>query len=271
MLFYLVLAAALALGALGAWGLGSLLWLPVLFVLAVAVLAGLAFAFLYLSCIWVDPEKPREKDSPFFRGMAYVYIDAVIAAARVRIHTKGLEQLPAEGRFLLVCNHRHDVDSALLLSVFKKNNLAFISKRENSDMLIVGKIMPLISCQLINRENDREALKTILRCIQMLKQDRVSVAVFPEGYIYDDRKLHRFRPGVFKIAQKANVPIVVCTMKNTTAVMPNFLKLKPTDVELNLLRVITPQEYAGETTVDLANRVYEMMAADLGPELVSQE
>ena len=42
-------------------------------------------------------------------------------------------------------------------------------------------------------------------------------------------------------------------------------------VKLHLLDVIQPEQYADMTTVALGNWVYEMMAADLGPDLVSQD
>jgi len=172
---------------------------------------------------------------------------------------------------MLVCNHLNEMDPVVLLHYFRKSQLTFISKQENQNMFMVGKLMHKIQCQLLNRENDREALKTILKCVQIIQQDKASLAVFPEGYIKPDRKLHHFRSGVFKIAQKTKVPVVVCTLRNTQHVFHNGLRLKPTDVHLHLLDVITPEQYQGMSTVELGNMVYEMMARDLGPENVSQE
>ena len=86
-----------------------------------------------------------------------------------------------------------------------------------------------------------------------------------------DGKLHPFRSGVFKIAQKAKVPIVVCTIQNTNKVFANIKKLKPTDVHLHLLGVIPAEELVGVSAVDIGNRVHAMMAEDLGPDLVLQE
>lgn len=227
---------------------------------------GLAFAFLWLACELAGSDKPQERDSRFYRFLVNLYVEAMIPLFRVRITASGLEKTPKEGRFLLVCNHLHEADPAILLHYFKKSQLAFISKQENKDMLIVGKIMPKLMCQLVNRENDREALKTIIKCIQLLKEDKVSIAVFPEGYIRPDRKFHQFRPGVFKIAQKADVPIVVCTVRDTHKIIPNFLKGKSTDVELHLLEVIPAEALKGKTTVEIAERIHDMMAADLGPD-----
>ena len=76
---------------------------------------------------------------------------------------------------------------------------------------------------------------------------------------------------MFKIAQKAKVPIVVCTLQNTQKVKENMPHFKPTDVHLHLVGVVQPEEFEGLSTVDIANRVHAMMAEDLGPDLVLQE
>ena len=260
------LAALICVGAGGGIGL---------YILAFAgswlALAALAFGFFYVMCQIIDTDKPQEKDSRFYRRLIHLYVDAILTVARVKIKTRGLEQLPKDGRFLLVSNHRDNIDPAFLLTCFRKKQLAFISKQEVRGFFLVGKVMHKLLCQPINRENDREALKTILNCVQIIKEDKASVAVFPEGYIYDDRKLHHFRHGVFKIATKTKVPIVVCTLRGTHEVLPKAFKLKPSQVEVRLLQVLYPEEYEGLTTVELSERVYEVMAADLGPELVSEE
>lgn len=267
----LLSAVFATLMSIGAEGL-SWLWIaPVCFVGGVLALLVLALVFLWAVCQFVDLSKEQEHDSKFYRTLLTVYVAGIKRIARLHIHTQGLEKTPKEGRFMLVCNHTSLADPVVLLHCFAKSQLAFISKRENASMFIVGKAMHKLMCQTINRENDREALKTILKCIQLIKDDEVSIAVFPEGYIHKDKKLHHFRSGVFKIAQKTKVPIVVCTLKNTPKFFENLPKWKRTDVQLHLLDVIQPEQYAEMNTVVLGNWIYEMMAQDLGPELVSQE
>lgn len=269
----LALLAAICICA-GVGGFADLQWLwilPLCFLGSLIGLAAVFFLTLWLSCQFVDVEKPQEKDNPFYRFLISITVNLAIWILRMRVHTTGLEKTPKNGRFLLVCNHLSLLDPVMLLAYFRKSQLAFISKQENNSMFLVGKLMHKIMCQLINRENDREALKTIITCIRLLKDDLVSVAVFPEGYIHGDELLHTFRSGVFKIAQKAKVPIVVCTLQNTQKVKKNMPKLKPTDVHLHLVGVVQPEEFEGLTTVDIANRVHAMMAEDLGPDLVLQE
>ena len=255
-------------------GFESLNWLwvlPVGFLGSLLVLAVLFFVVLWLSCAFVDIEKPQEKDSKFHRFMVGNTAKLVLSVLQMRMHTRGLEKMPRDGRFLLVCNHINDLDPVVLLAYFKKKQLAFISKRENADMFIVGKIMHKIQCQRINRENDREALRTIINCIKIIQEDKASIGVFPEGYTSKDGLLHPFRSGVFKIAQKANVPIVVCTVQNTNKVFHNILRLKSTKVHLHLLDVLQPEQLKGMTAVEVGDMVHKMMAEDLGPDLVLQE
>ncbi len=266
-----VLSAALA--ALIGLSAGEVrVWIYLLEFLGFFVLGlVLAFGFFFIMCKRVDRSVPQEKDSPFYRKMLEQYLKAVVTLARIKVKTRGMEQLPKEGRFILVCNHLCIADPAVLMYCFPKSQLAFVSKRENDDMFLVGDIMHKLQCQLLNRENDREALKTILKCVEIINDDRASIAVFPEGYCSEDGLLHKFRSGVFKIAKKTGVPIVVCTLRGTTEVIPNLKKLKPSRPELHLVGVVQPRQYQGVTTVELADRIFRMMADDLGPDLVVQD
>ena len=276
MLLGAFVALSLLIGAVVCFGTGafaSLAWLWMLPGVAVGcllVLCLFTFLFLMYLCKRVDQDVPQEEDDRLYRIMTNLIIESVLPVLRIRVKKSGLEKMPKDGRFLLVCNHTDNSDPIILLYCLAKYQLAFISKRENRDMFVIGPMMHKIQCQLINRENDREALKTILKCIQILKEDKASVAVFPEGGIDDDLLLHKFKPGVFKIAQKANVPIVVCTLKNTKVVVKNLAKWKRSDVQMKVLDVIPAEELKGVTTVDIAQRCYEMMAEDLGPDQVAK-
>ena len=266
-----ILSAALAGTPSGAADVLLLVGKIILFLAGgILLLAALAFLLLWFLCRIVDLNKPQEHDSKFYRFVLKLVVPVIMAILQMRVHTSGLEKTPKDGRFLLVCNHINDLDPVTLLRYFSKSQLSFITKRENMSMFLVGKLMHKILCQPINRENDREALKTILNCIRLIKEDEVSIAVFPEGYTSLDGKLHKFRHGVFKIATKTKVPIVVCTLQNTNKVFRNAKHLKPTDVHLHLLEVIPPEFYENMTAVELGEYVHSLMAKDLGPELVLQ-
>ena len=267
---------SMAVGAIlclltGAFDSYHWMWQLPLFSLGMLVLLLVgAFLYLLLLCHLVDPDKEQEYDDSHYRKVLELYVESALPVLRVNVRTKGMNKVPTDRRFLLVCNHCNNIDPVLLLDKFAGHQVAFISKKENKDMFLVGKVMHKLLCQLIDRENDREALKTILKCVEILKEDKASIGVFPEGYILPHRKLHAFRPGVFKIAQKAKVPIVVCTLKDTANAIVNLLHYRPSDIELSVLQVIEPEEYAGKKTVQIADEIYRMMAQDLGPDRVAE-
>lgn len=270
MIFGIISGFSLLCGA-GAWYLSGLWWwMPLGFLCGFAFGALCAFLFLWIACSRVKKEGPSQ-DSPFYRKLIRHYARVACTLLQVRYERSGLEKLPKDGRFLMVCNHLNDADPVVLHDTFRDSHLAFISKRENMDMFLIGELMQMTLCQMINRENDREALKTILECVSILKEDRASVCVFPEGYTSMDGLLHPFRHGVFKIAQKAKVPIVVVTLQNTQYVFRNAKRLRPTTVHLHLLGVIPPEELEGVTAVDISRRVHKMMEDDLGEDLVLKE
>ena len=250
----------------------SLAWLwllPVSWLGSFLAILVLAFLLVLVMCVFVDLEKEERKDNRFYRTVLYMIADAAHTVLRVRVHTEGLEKIPADGRVMLVCNHLDNVDPVIIMhQVKKKQTLAFIAKREAASMFVVGKFMHKILCQRVNRENDREALKTILKCIEIIKEDKASIAVFPEGGIHGGNVLHPFRHGVFKIALRTQVPIVVCTLWGTQNVFHNGLRLKPTDVDFHVLGVVQPEEIKGKTAVEVGHLVHDMMAEDLGPDRV---
>ena len=64
------------------------------------------------------------------------------------------------------------------------------------------------------------------------------------------------------------MPIVVCTLKDTKDVVKNLLRFRGTKVTLSVLDVIPVETVLAKKTVELAEMCHEMMAKDLGPELV---
>ena len=126
-----------------------------------------------------------------------------------------------------------------------------------ADRFTVGEYIPVV-IRSIDRENDRAALRTILKAIQFLKEDKTSIAVFPEGYTSKTGELNSFRNGAFKIAQKAGVPIVVCVLSNTPAILKNMFR-RHTDVYLDVLDIIPADELNGVTTAQIGSRIHDTM------------
>ena len=226
----LLASCALTWAASGFATLHALWQVPVFFAGSFLALVLLFLLVVLISCLFVDPKKLLEKPSGYFR-------------------------------FLLVSNHRFAFDPLVFYSSMPWADLAFLSKKENFSIFVVAQIMRKVLCLPVDRNNDRESLKSILKAIQFIKDDKASIAVFPEGRTNRTADpLLPYRCGVFKIAQKANVPIAICSLVNSRAILRNMFR-KHTEVWLDVLDVIPAEELAGKTTIEVGERVHAVMEA----------
>ena len=253
---YYVLSAVLSLVTCLAekWtGLTFVCLLLVLFLAYYVGLLALTVLIAWLLSLPVDKKKPQPTPSPFYQRVVHFAMGWITALSGIKMHVSGLEKMP-EGRFLLVGNHRSNYDPIVTGWVLRNYGLAFISKPENLRIPIVGGLIHKCSFMAIDRENDREALKTILFAIDLLKRDAASVAVYPEGTRNTGAELLPFRNGAFKIAQKAKVPMVVAFIRGSEDVKKNIFRRR-THVYLEIRRVYSPEELASLSTVEIGDEV----------------
>ena len=111
----LTILSAVASALICVLGGVSFWWLPLLLIGCFLGGLAVAFGFLWLMCAFVDFDKPQEHDSKFYRFLAKIYIEALVPLVRVHIHKRGLEKLPKEGPYMMVCNHQSIADPVLLL------------------------------------------------------------------------------------------------------------------------------------------------------------
>lgn len=236
--------------------LGIYLALLVLFVLTLLIMSAV-----------VDQEKEQEAYGRVYGFMTHQLVGVALQLLGIKVRITGLEKVPQTRSFLLVSNHFHNLDPIFFLHTMPRLSMGFVSKRENATMPIVGNFMHKLRCPMLNRENDREALKAILSAVKILK-DGQCMGVFPEGYTSPDGKLHDFRNGVFKIAQKAKVPVLVCTLHGTHRFVYRLLHeggwyRRNITIGVHVLELIEPEEFDHVPTVQLGNRIHALMAADL--------
>ncbi len=268
--FYFFLSAALLpfLNMIGVdiFGGANSWWIVPLIVIGSFVgLIVLHLSVLGIMLCLVDLEGNPDKFSNLYRRFINVTLPLLWKIGRVNIHTTGAENVPEDERFLLVCNHNHDIDPAVIISELPSAELGFIAKKEIYTIpkfWIVARAMHKLHCLPIDRENNRSAAETVVKAIRLIKDDTVSVGVFPEGYTSLDGRLHEFRNGVFKIACKSACPIVVCTLVGTRAASKRLIK-HSSDIYFDIVDVISAEEVMGMNTAEISERVHKAMEVSL--------
>lgn len=198
-------------------------------------------------------EIPHIVFSRFVSGIVCTLMGLILVLSRVRLHVRGLDKLP-EGRFLLVQNHRSGYDPIVTGWALRKTELAFICKPQILDLPVVGPILKRAGALAIDRENDREALRTILAAADLLKRNIASIGIYPEGTRNRSSGLLPFRNGAFKIAQKAGVPIVITSVRGTDDVRRRF-PWKRSDVYLNICAVLDASDVCMMKTQEIGSYV----------------
>ena len=239
-----------------------MVWFIILWVLLGIIGLFLAYILLIIiSSLLVNTKKEFNQESKYYRWLLNSSTFLMTKFARIKLHTTGMDQLP-EGRFLMVCNHRSKFDPILSWLVFGDRQLSFISKPENFKVPIYGNIIHRLCFMPIDRENPRNAVKTINRAVDLIKRDVASVGVYPEGTRNYGEGLLPFHNAMFKIAQKAHVPVVVVTAKNTYDIQKNF-PLHRSDVYIDVVKVISADEVGSLKTNVLGDMARDVMLKNL--------
>lgn len=237
-----------------------LLWLVVSFF-------SLLFSYILLiiiSSLFVDMNKEYETDSRYYRWLLNSSTAIAVKLIRIHVRVSGREQLP-EGRFLMVSNHRSKFDPILSWHIFSKENLSFISKPENFRVPVYGRLIHRCCFMAIDRENPRKALKTIIRATDLINRDVASVAVYPEGTRNTGEGLLPMHNAVFKIAQKAHVPIAVVAVRDADLIHKQY-PLHKSVVYIDVVRVLSADEVKAMKTADIGETVSELLTQKLSEE-----
>ena len=218
--------------------------------------------FVVISALLVNTKKEYDTHSSYYRGMVNIVTWITLWCSRVRIHVTGEKKVPATN-VLFVGNHRSNYDSLVTWQVFKKWKIAYISKDSNFKIPVCGRLIRKCCFLAIDRVNPRNAIRTINKAAELIHQEDISFGVYPEGTrnkAYTG--LLPFHNGVFKIAQKANIPIVVVAVHGTEKIHKNA-PWRHTDVYLDVLEVLSADYVKENSTAVIGEQVQQMLLTHL--------
>ncbi|MBL7127399.1 MAG: 1-acyl-sn-glycerol-3-phosphate acyltransferase [Ignavibacteria bacterium] len=147
-----------------------------------------------------------------------VFSKVILLIAGVRVNTHGKELLDKKENYIFISNHQSYFDIPILMQAVP-NNLRFIYRSSLTRIPIFGWGMYLSGYIPINRENPREAIKSLRKASEKIKKG-ISVVVFPEGTRSTDGELGVFKRGMFVLAEEANVKLVPTSITGSYKILP---------------------------------------------------
>lgn len=172
----------------------------------------------------------------------------------------GEENVPKNEPVLYIGNHKSYFD--IIITYARCPRLTgYVSKDVMKKVPLLSLWMKRLHCLFINREDVKDALKTILAGIDNIKNG-ISMCIFPEGTrnTSDDLMLP-FKEGSFKMAEKTGCPIIPMAVSGSADILENhFPKVKSSHVVLEYGKPIYPKELDKETKKKLGSYCQTIVA-----------
>jgi 1-acyl-sn-glycerol-3-phosphate acyltransferase len=186
--------------------------------------------------------------------------------ARIRVHGTGNVR---PGRaYVYMANHASLIDTPALFA-YMPYPFRIMAKRELFWIPFMGWHLWASGHFPIDRRDARRTTKSVRALIDGIRKGR-SLAVFPEGTRTPDGRLQEFKPGTFKIAIKAGVPIVPVAIRGAFELLPRTsLAPIPGRIDVFIREPIDTTEYQ-ENVAGLIERTrHEIQSGLSGPTIGS--
>ncbi|MED5579074.1 MAG: lysophospholipid acyltransferase family protein [Nitrospinota bacterium] len=125
--------------------------------------------------------------------------------------TKGIENIPARGSFIIASNHLSYLDP-IILSAFIPRDLFFLAKKELFRNFLFSKLITKFGAIPIEREGFSK--KSLEKGSEILRSKECLV-IFPEGGIPETRNETTLKPGISMLSTLNNTPILPVSIKGS--------------------------------------------------------
>ena len=220
----------------------------------------LFFIVLFFLTIWEPLKKERTKQSKYYRRVLLFYNYFLFDLFNMKIEYSGLEKLKRGEKYMVISNHRSNLDSLLIDTYLKEFGLVFVAKKSLFKIPFVRRIIHGCNYIYLDRGDIKQECRAIKKGINILNDsnDLCSVGVFPEGTrtINKDYTLGEFKPGCFNLAKKTKCKIVLSCTRYTDLVNKGLL-FKRHKVFYDIIGIIDYEEYKDMNTIELSKLCHD--------------
>ena len=166
----------------------------------------------------------------------------------VNIKVKGLENIPREKNYFVVCSHQSMFETFYLQTIFESS--VFILKKELMKIPLFGSYLKKMGCVSIDRDKiSKENLGFTGLVEKVLNDKRNTLIIFPQGTRKDYKDRSKFKKGFARIYNDFQInclPIAINSGK--TWPKSSFLKSKSVHVSMSCSFTSVHLQYTKFTT-----------------------
>jgi 1-acyl-sn-glycerol-3-phosphate acyltransferase len=193
-------------------------------------------------------------DHPITYYLVKKFARLILKYGRVKYVVHGSEHRQHRD-YVLIINHQSTFDGVIVNHLFADDHIGGIVKDELFQLPIIPFWMRARHLLPLNRENNREGIKTMLQAIEYAKAGQ-PMFIFPEGTRSQTRLMIAFRDGAFKLAEKSEKNISILVIHNAYA----HTFFKPVTIHVEFLPVMKYEEYKQLPTVELSKHIHLNMS-----------
>lgn len=266
MLFYIYVIVSLCGSGLRLWikgadnvpaGIGLFVLFFVLYYLLCFLLHLLVFS---IGGYTINMNNLPKSIHTWYRWYGFETLLVFMGSLHIRIHIHGMEKLPKDAPYFLVGNHRSIFDPMIGLAYFKPYNLAYVSKQENLKIPFVGRYIAAVGCLPLDRENPKNAVRTIKQAAENIRTGYANYGIYPEG---GENKtpdpLLPFRPGAFKIAKDAGCRIILSATRGSDKVFRRAFTFRPIHIHVDIIDVIPEEVVKAKKASELSDMSFQIL------------
>jgi lysophosphatidate acyltransferase len=191
---------------------------------------------------------------------------AIMWVSGCRLTWKGTEHLDASRPAIYISNHTSSLDVFMGMWLSPMGTVG-IAKKEVIYYPFLGQLYLLSGHLRIDRSSPRKAVQSLKDLATYVKDNRLSIFLWPEGTRSRTGRLKRpFKKGFGHLALQTGLPIVPVVVKGAQrSWVKGELKLRASDIEIE---VLPPVDTSGWTKRKLAEHLAEVeqMFVDVLPE-----
>lgn len=239
---------------------GLSLWFYFLWVPCGLLLSFLSFVlFLRILFIYMKRTDPKGK---FRHWLLHQSCRMILLFANIKVEIIGKEFVPREP-FVCYANHKSDIDPIILYYALKSVCSA-VGKKSLFKNPVLKQIKPVFGVISLDRDNDREAAKSMIEAIREVKAG-LSMMIFPEGGIKsrDTEEMVNLRAGAYKLVTKSGAYLLPATILGSSQTKKRKTLLKRIHVKVIFHKPLSAQEYEPYNTTELGKMVMEIIHQDI--------
>ena len=206
----------------------------------------------------LDRDPARYNCGRFFRHLGSL-ISRINLTWTIEIDGKEIDN--PRNPYVVVCNHLSQADIPIICRL--PWEMKWVAKQEIVKAPLIGWLMRMVGDLPVDRSSKASGARVLVTARHYLRH-RCSVMFFPEGTRSRDGRLGAFSDGAFRLAIKAQVPILPLVIDGSQYTLPGMgWRIGTAHVRLRVLEPVLTSGLQASDTAALRERVRSTIAVEL--------